>query len=152
MVKVLEVSKDAYIEAYIATLKEAAISSVPFGSFRIGRFLFAAKAGKNSEKVTDAAKKGEDILVLGRQSGLEEAAKREGGRLSSTASRSAKDIFKQNSSDIRKADKIIFFESNVPRTLDEALKIGGGQFSRSERTLIRSRKELLKKTDFKKGT
>ena len=97
----------------------------------------------------DAAKNGNDILVLGRMSGLDDLAKKEGGRLSTTTSKTTKEIYKQNSSDIRKANKIIFNERNVPKPLHEALEIKGGQYSRAERELILARPDLLEKTIFK---
>ena len=104
-------------------------------------------AGKQICK--NVANKTKDILVLGRRSGLDEFAEEEGGRLSNIASASAKAIYKKNSGDIRAADTIIFNEKNVPNSLQEALKIGGGQFSRAERELILSRPELLEKTIFR---
>jgi hypothetical protein len=87
-------------------------------------------------------------LVLGRQQGLAELAVAEGGRLSRTSSTVAKEIFKKNAGDIRAAERVLFNERNVPRSLEEALRIGGGQFSRAERELILSRQDLIDKTDF----
>ena len=95
------------------------------------------------------ASKTEDILVLGRKDGLSDFASKEGGRLSTTSGKSAKEIYKQNARDIRSADRIIFREKGVPNSLQDALNIGGGQFSRAERMLIESRPELRTKTIFK---
>ncbi|HYE12952.1 MAG TPA: RHS repeat-associated core domain-containing protein [Pyrinomonadaceae bacterium] len=93
----------------------------------------------------------EDVLVLGRgpMSRLERLAAQEGGRISTTSSTSAREIFRMNYRDIRSSDRIIYYMDNVPRTLEEAIQIGGGQFSRAEVFMIQSRPDLLKKTRFK---
>jgi hypothetical protein len=44
--------------------------------------------------------------------------------------------------------RIVFNERDVPNSLEEAARIGGGQFSRAERELILSRPELHEKTIF----
>lgn len=79
---------------------------------------------------------------------MAEFAKREGATISKTSSTSAKEVYKQNSSDIRKADKIVFNEKGVPETLEKAVE-NGGQYSRAEKALIESRDELYQKTIFK---
>ena len=53
-------------------------------------------------------------------------AELEGGQVSKVQSKTPKDIFKKNYSDIRKADKIVQYMDDVPTTLDEATEILGG--------------------------
>jgi hypothetical protein len=91
--------------------------------------------------------KSEVVLVLGRgpQARLERLADHEGGQISTTSSKVAKEIFKRNYSDIRKADKIVQYMDEVPTSLEEAIKIGG-QYSRAEAYMINQRKDLLEKT------
>src|SRR5262249_23716409 len=108
----------------------------------------AARVIGAASRYSRAAKGGNDVLVLGRREGLDKLAKEEGGRLSQTSSTSAKDIYKQNSGDIRRADRIVFNERNVPRTAEEAARLKGGEFARAERELILSRQDLLEKTTF----
>lgn len=108
----------------------------------------AAMTGKVSKGLFIAGNKiAEDVLVLGRGplSRLKNLAIEEGGRISTTSSKEAKEIFKQNYRDIRKADKIIQYMDNIPTTLDESLQ-KGGQFSRAEVFMINQRKDLLAKT------
>jgi len=130
--------------------RKPTLSSV-VGSCALGAI--GGMAGKTALKglgnLSSRLGKGRDRLVLGRRDGLGDVAKKEGGRLSDTRSEIAKEIYKKNSSDIRKADEIIFVEKNVPKSLQEALDNGGGQFSRAERELILSRPELTAKTIFK---
>jgi hypothetical protein len=90
----------------------------------------------------------EEILVLGRGplSRLDRLADSEGGRISTVDSLDPREIFRKNYGDIRKADTIIQYMDNIPTTLEEALRIGGGQFSRAEVFMINQRLDLLQKT------
>lgn len=88
-------------------------------------------------------------LVLGRSEGLAAMAAKEGGYLSRTTSNVPRDIYRQNSSDIRAARSIVFYERNVPNSLKDVEALNGrGQYARAEKALIRSRPELLDKTTF----
>jgi hypothetical protein len=110
--------------------------------------------GSNIEEIFEASTRlgipttSNNILVLGRgpQNRLERLATKEGGRISTTPSNDAREIFKQNYRDIRKAERIIQYMDDIPITLDEALQKKAGQFSRAEVYMINQRKDLLSKT------
>ncbi len=104
------------------------------------------KAGKIFGIVTK--KPAGEKLLLGRQESVARRVSEGRGVASTVESTDASIIFKRNYSDIRKAKRIEFDVTGVPKNQNQiGTKFEGG-YSRAEESMIRSRPDLLKKTDF----
>ena len=87
-------------------------------------------------------------MVLGRQISVFKRVSEGRGFSSSIKSTNTRTIFKRNFSDIRKAKEIEFDVTQVPIKQSEVGKKFEGGISQVEEYIIRSRTDLLKKTDF----
>ena len=131
---------------------QAAGAAVGLGALILGpRELVSTAFEETTGVELPSVKNGVKTLALGRMDGLKAFAKKEGAVLSTIDSKDAKTIYKQNSGDIRAADKIVFKQGGVPNSMEDIMKDPnkGGQFSRAEKALVNSRADLQDKTEFK---
>ena len=113
--------------------------------------------GVQKDKIRRVSKRNDNVpkkerasnrLLLGRQKSVESRSAKGRGLASSVDSDDPKTIFKKNYSDMRRAEEIEFDLSGVPSNQSEIGSKFEGGYSRAEELMIRSRQDLLKKTDF----
>jgi RHS repeat-associated protein len=142
----------AYCEDFFPAMQQQADAIQPW--MKAGLIYMSLFTGPVSEAggfTSLGIEAAEDTLILGRGPELRllQLGNQEGGRISTIESNIPKEIFKQSYKDMRTADRIFFYQEGVPTTLEESLQMGGGQFSRAELYMIRSRADLLFKARFK---